>query len=153
MSAAMDENSASARNDASGGPGTGAKDVIQELDYRLRREKAIQPEPPFGLHASIMRSVRSADKPIARRPCWARWSWIAAPSAAAILFAIWLENRSLSTPQPAAETVNSAVAAVQTGSEIARAIPAGVMAPLSDELASVNTDVAHTAEFLMAALP
>lgn len=124
------------------------------LDLALKRDPP-RPQVPPGLHHSIMRALRTANRPTATRQGLAFPRWVAAPVVAALaLAAVWQMPRGPARP-PAQGTRSLAAAAtaLEMSSQLAQTVPSAVVAPLSDELERLNRDLDNTAEFILASLP
>ena len=127
----------------------------QALDSALKQAREDSDAPP-GLHASIMRAVLRAPASAvggSRRVVWRR---LAAPAIglAACAVAWWVWHQP---PPPGAAagppSLTTATRALDLGSEVTQAMPAAVVAPMSDELARVRLDLDQTTKFLLASLP
>ena len=53
----------------------------------------------------------------------------------------------------ASQSLAAAQSALEMGGQMARAMPAAMVSPLTDELNRVNRDLTNTANFLLASLP
>jgi len=128
---------------------------LHMLDQALREQTPARPELPAGLHACIMRAVRATQAPSAPQATSVWLRWVAGPAFAAAVVLLMLSSatRQKNHPDPASQTLNSALATMERGSDFARAMPSTIMAPLSRELTSLSSDVEQTANFLMASLP
>jgi hypothetical protein len=126
------------------------------LEQALKKEPVETPLPP-SLHESIMRAVRAAEQrrvPVSNHGL----RWIPAFGLAAVaLIGVWLaiHDSSRHAPMPANTTLpfGSAATVLELKGKVANDLPASVMAPLTEELAHINRDMAQTAQFLLAALP
>ncbi|MDB6110600.1 MAG: hypothetical protein JWR69_2350 [Pedosphaera sp.] len=130
----------------------------RKLDETLKSQLP-NPEASTSLHPFIMTAVRAA----ARRPVaehqflWPRWIPASALAAMVALgtFLAFHVSRSSSTRIQAADSPSLAAArsALDLGGKLMQSAPAVVMSPLSDEMQSLNRDLANTKEFLAASLP
>ncbi len=127
---------------------------LAALDRALNRDVPSTEAPP-GLHGSIMRAVRVAQRSEAAPGGRAAALWLAAPvGAALVLMAGWLALRG-PAPPPARGTHSLAAAttALEMSGQLAQTVPSAVVAPLSDELERLNRDLDNTAQFILASLP
>jgi hypothetical protein len=124
------------------------------LDAALKGS-APRVDAPESLHRSIMQAVRAAN----RRAEAPRHSnvlrWLPAPVLAAILLLglVWAMHSRVQKPVQNAPTLVAAATAVHLGDDMVRAMPAAVVAPLSNELDRLNRDLDNTARFLLASFP
>jgi hypothetical protein len=129
-----------------------------DLDRALRDQPPL-PSAPDTLHQSIMRAVRASSHE-AQPPRRAGIIWIsfASAAAAAVAICIWLIAHPTPQSPPAiasqgAQTLAAAQRAWDMSKEVSRTMPAAVVGPLSNELASVDQDVRDTTKFILATLP
>lgn len=125
------------------------------LDRAFRRPPPVHPADPT-LHHSIMRAVRATAATSVPRRMPMRLGFATASVALAAI-AIWLAARSaapvLLTAQPDAKVFAAAQTVLDLGSEVSRSVPGAVVAPLSNEWASVDHDIRDTTQFILAAVP
>jgi hypothetical protein len=128
------------------------------MDRAFRRAPGVVPADA-PLHNSIMRAVRAAAAERAPRRA-SRVLWLAPASALAVLAALAAISFWLAAPRPPkpAEAVGTpALAAVsaafELSGEMSRAMPAEMIAPLSNEWAQVDSDVRGATRFVLASLP
>jgi hypothetical protein len=129
---------------------------MANLDRALR----VQPptlNAPDTLHQSIMRAVRANSQEKAA-PRATGIIWISSAATAATAICIWLvAHPTPQSPPPTASQSEQTMAAAQRAwdmsKEVSRAMPAAVVGPLSNELASVDQDVRDTTKFILATLP
>lgn len=124
------------------------------LDRALRQERP-EPQTPPGLHRSIMRAVRVAQRPQAAPRGLAVLRWVAAPVVAAlVVLAVWPALRGPGRPHAhGRQSLAAATTALEMSSQLAKTVPSAVVAPLSDELERLNRDLDNTAQFILASLP
>ena len=124
------------------------------LDRALRQGRPI-PQTPLGLHSSIMRAVRVAQRPPAGPYKLAVLRWAAAPVVAAlVVMAVWQALRGPGRlPAQGRTSLAAATSALEMSSQLAQTVPSAVVAPLSDELERLNRDLDNTAQFILASLP
>jgi hypothetical protein len=131
-------------------------DQTAAIDEALRQSPP-QTKTPAGLHSSIMHAVRSeAEEPRQRQIVpWLRW--LGAPAVTALVLAgVWLVIRPTVGPQPQPAPkvfLGAPKVALELSRQIARDVPAGMLAPLSEEMDRVNQDLDRTKQFLIASLP
>jgi hypothetical protein len=131
---------------------------MANLDRALR-DQPMPPSAPDTLHQSIMRAVRaSSHETHASRRTSMIWISSTSAAAAAIAICIWIIARPApqSPPQIASQgeqTLAAAQRAWDVSKEVSRTMPAAVVGPLSNELASVDQDVRNTTKFILATLP
>jgi hypothetical protein len=111
-----------------------------------------RPEPPTAHAESIMRAVRAAGSPAPHAAARASWRW-APMSVFALTLLLALAWVVFRPPQAAAPDLRAAGSVLEAGPALAQYLPESVLAPLSDEWASLDHDLDHTAEFLLASLP
>jgi hypothetical protein len=77
------------------------------------------------------------------------------PAGAALaLLVVWqFLQHEAQPPTPAAQSLIAAASALEIGGQMARTVPAAVVAPLSHELHQLNRDLDKTAEYLLASVP
>jgi hypothetical protein len=125
-----------------------------ELDRALGRPPGV-PTPDEALHRSIMRAVLGATEP-APTSVPIRIGLVAALTALAAI-GIWLAIRSpspgLSASPSEAQRKEAAQIVMDIGGQISHSVPLAVVAPLSNEWASVDHDVRDTTRFILASLP
>lgn len=126
------------------------------VDDALRKSKP-ELKTTAGLHSSIMRAVRGQAE-VSRQPRIVPWlRWLAAPAATALVLAgVWLVIHPAAGPEPrpaSPELLGAPAVALELPHQIARTVPAEMLAPLSEELDRVNRDLDRTKEFLIASLP
>ena len=121
---------------------------------RALRESVPQSPAPEALHQSIMRAVRASKRPpVSCRVAPSRW-WLWAPGLAVVLVGAWLVSPwAMRPPASSAPAMESAVGVFVAGQQIAAAAPQAVVAPLSDELDRLKSDLQNTAQFLLASVP
>jgi hypothetical protein len=123
---------------------------------RALRNPPVVPSPDETLHRSIMRAVRvhAAEPAPSRLPM--KWGLAAAFGAVAV-GCVWLAVRSPAprwSAEPSEAQKKEAVQVVmEIGGELSRPVPVAVVAPLSNEWASVDHDIRNTTRFILAALP
>lgn len=124
------------------------------LDRALRQERP-KPQTPPGLHRSIMRAVREAQRTQAAPRELAVLRWVAAPVVAAlVVMAVWPALRGPGRPPAQGrQSLAAATTALELSSQLAQTVPPAVVAPLSDELERLNRDLDNTAQFILASLP
>jgi hypothetical protein len=130
------------------------EDPLAAVDAELRAT-APKARVPAPLHRSIMRAVRSAERPAAdlRRLVFLRWMAVPAGAALALLV-VWHSLRHPASPQnQETQSFNAAAGALEMGGQIARAVPSAVVAPLSHELQGLNQDLDKAAQHLLASMP
>lgn len=127
-----------------------------ELDRALK-ESLPAPSVPRALHSSIMHAVRHTGVPRAARPFAVRERFAAPALAGLVLLAFcWSLYRPLHPPIAPSAQPQPLVAAstdIELSTDLARAIPAAVLSPLSDELERLNLDLDNAEQFLLASLP
>jgi len=126
------------------------------LDRALRDQPPL-PSAPDTLHQSIMRAVRDSGRET-HAPRRTSIIWISSAAAAAAAICIWIIARPTpQSPPPIASQGEQTLAAAQRAwdmsKEVSRTMPAAVVGPLSNELASVDQDVRDTTKFILATLP
>jgi hypothetical protein len=149
-------------------------EAMHKVECRL---KSVQPahDVPPGLHDSVMRAVRGASraqeplapsdgetvafKPYEGNACVlsVRWwcevapRWLTAPVLALLVVGSvwWALNRS----EPELQPLAGAGAALEQSHLLMRQTPAAVLAPLSNEMESLNRDFRNAVEFLVASVP
>jgi len=124
------------------------------LDRALRQERP-EPQTPPGMHRSIMRAVRVAQRPEAAPHELAVLRWVAATVVAAlVVMAVWPGLRGpRRPPAQGRQSLAAATTALELSSQLAQTVPPAVVAPLSDELERLNRDLDNTAQFILASLP
>ena len=132
----------------------GFEQEMAALDHALKAT-APKPRAPASLHRSIMRAVESSARPAAAEPWPVFLRWLVAPAVAVVaLLVVWQAVRNpVGPPVRDTQCLADAASALQMGSQVARAAPSAVVAPLSDELNRLNRDLDQAAEFLLASLP
>jgi hypothetical protein len=133
----------------------GFEQDMTALDRGLK-QTVPSPHAPPSLHGSIMRAVRTAERPAAesrRELVFLRWlPWSVA--AVLVVMAVWYVARGPERlPARDAQSLAVATSAFEMGGQVARAVPTAVVSPLADELEKVNRDLNSTAQFLLASLP
>jgi hypothetical protein len=129
-------------------------DETAAVDEALRTSPP-EMKTPVGLHSSIMHAIHSETEEL-RQPQIIPWlRWLAAPAVTALVLAgFWLVIRPTGDPKsPAFVPLAAASTALELPHQIARTVPAGVLAPLSEEMDRVNQDLDRTKQFLIASLP
>ena len=131
-----------------------AEDPLAALDARLRAA-APRAQAPAALHRSIMRAVQVAQRPSPASPRLAFLRWAVVPVGAALaLFVAWQSLRHTGTPAARdTQSLAAAASALEVGGQMARAVPAAVVAPLSDELQGLSQDLDNAAQHLLASVP
>ena len=130
------------------------------VDRALKGTPSKSVAPP-SLHSSIMRAVRNADHQAAEAPSYLSLLTRLLPvpiGAIALLGVCWLLFEKQAPPPRAlpraeAQTWSVALSPFEVRDEVARTVPSALIAPLSDELKRINTDLESTAKFLLASLP
>jgi hypothetical protein len=126
---------------------------LANLDQALRGARPESPIPA-RLHNSIMNAVRAAEpSATARRPALA-FRWLAASSVAAavVIAACWIGLRP-SPPPVRPPSLAMASTAVAVSSQAPQAVPEAMIAPLSDELARIESDCDGGFQTVLASLP
>jgi len=124
---------------------------LSALDQALRNSPP-RPEPPAALHASIMRTARSAGRPAQPARHLRLLRWLPAPALAALVCALWTWHAApIRAPSP--NPIEIAATTLAGSGEMARTMPAAALAPLTEEWQRLNQDVDATAAFLLATLP
>jgi hypothetical protein len=142
-------------------PSSGARNFAQRaavLDRALRVPPSISPADAT-LHNSIMRAVRAsanAQKIVPTRA--SNKIWLAMTSAAFAAICVWLLVRPSAPILPSradesSQTLAAAQNVLDMSAEVSRSMPAAVVGPLSNELASVDHDIRNTTQFVLATLP
>jgi hypothetical protein len=129
---------------------------MTNVDHSLRVQPPA-PNAPDTLHQSIMRAVRLSGEE-KTEPRATGIIWISSTAVAAAAICIWIIARPTpQSPPPIAsqdaETLAAAQRAWDMSKEVSRTMPAAVVGPLSNELASVDQDVRDTTKFILATLP
>jgi hypothetical protein len=121
---------------------------VARLERDLRAPA--QPEPPPFIHASIMRAVEAAARPmpVPRRPWWLPWLPAPVLAALALVAGWWLLH-----PAPEPASIAPAATALLMSQQIAQTLPSTVLEPLTDEWHHLSLDLDNTARFLLANLP
>ena len=123
------------------------------MDRALRAKPSL-PKPDPALHDSIMRAVRAAQTEPAYAERLEHRGWmiaagVTACAALALAFVVW---RNPPTPAPLlAQTELSQ--APGAALDLSAQMPAMIMAPLSNELSRVDSDIHRTTEVLLASFP
>jgi hypothetical protein len=140
------------------GAGPEVRDFAQRtaaLDRALRRPPAVPPADAT-LHHSIMRAVRASVPEPAPSRVPMRIGLATAFASLAVV-ALWLAARppapGLRAAPSEAQTMAAAKIVMDIGGEISRSVPGAVVAPLSNELDSVDHDISDTTKFILASLP
>jgi hypothetical protein len=128
------------------------RDDSVALDRALRQApRDIEVSPT--LHGSIMRALRQPQVRAGRQTASFAWRWAPTTAVAALVLAGLFWPR----PQPALPAHPDSLAPVanvlESSDKLARAVPAAVVSPLSDEWARVGRDLDDTEQFLVASLP
>jgi hypothetical protein len=129
---------------------------LAAVDDALRCPPA---KPPFdaGLHQSIMRAVRANANVKDVAPSPKLWFVMGATAIAALCILLIVRSSppaaTLSSPSYDPRTLAEAQGVFDMGAQVSRSMPAAVVAPLSNELASVDHDIRNTTQFLLASLP
>jgi len=128
---------------------------LAAVDDALRRPPA-WPPIDASLHQSIMRAVRANAnaKDVAPSPKL----WLVTGITAMAAFCVLLMLRpsppaTTATTSNGTQTFAAAQQVFDMGAQVSRSMPAAVVAPLSNELASVDHDIRNTTQFLLASLP
>jgi hypothetical protein len=136
--------------------GSQSEDVSQfEETARLldRRLKSAQPAQtvPDGLHDSVLRAVRGAARAQERQFTGTILHRLPAPALALLIVGgvWWMLNRS----EPESQSLATAGAALERSHQLTQQAPAAVLAPLSQEMESLNRDFRNAVEFLVASVP
>ncbi|HEX3719857.1 MAG TPA: hypothetical protein VH595_18050 [Verrucomicrobiae bacterium] len=138
-----------------------ARDFAQRavaLDRALRVPPSVSPTDAT-LHNSIMRAVRASAKPSETVPTGASNKiWLAMTSGAFAAVCVWLLVRPSAPILPSradesSQTLAAAQNVLDMSAEVSRSMPAAVVGPLSNELASVDHDIRNTTQFVLATLP
>jgi len=122
------------------------------LDRALKQSPP-EPGAPPSLHSSILAAVRAAARPGLAALRWAPAAGLGLCLALILAGAWWPRHRPAQPPGPIAQALAAPSAALDLGGQMTRAMPAAVLAPLSEELDRLNRDLDHTAQFLLANLP
>jgi hypothetical protein len=123
---------------------------VAAVDRALRHRPAV-PAADEPLHRSIMGAVRSH----AAEPAPSRVTLnlgLATAFAALAVIGIWLAVRSPANPSEARRKEAEKLV-MEISGELSRPMPVAVVAPLSNEWASVDHDIRNTTRFILAALP
>ncbi len=126
---------------------------------RALKESAPPPAAPAWLHGSIMGAVRAAARPAPGLAAlrWAPAAGLGLALALASAVVVWTRSHSVKPPPGAPMAITQALGApgtaLELGGRVTRAVPSGMVAPLSDELERLNRDLDQTAQFLLANLP
>ncbi len=125
-------------------------------DLLAQSPPAVEP-PPF-LHGSIMGALRAAPPSPApvRRPVMALRFAAVLLLAAALSGAVWLGRRPAaprSVVTAREPSLAAAAAVLEMTGEMPRAIPAQIVAPLSNEWTRLDLDLKNAGQFLLASLP
>ena len=88
-----------------------------------------------------------------RGPSLLRWATVPALAAIALLGVWWALHTPVRPSAPDTPSLAAATSAFELSGQLARTVPAAVVAPLSGELERLNLDLANTAQFLLASLP
>lgn len=127
------------------------------VEQALKASVPMAVAPP-ALHAAIMQAVRrAAPKRIAARP---EWRPRLVPAAACGLLLLLLgtgyycwHRPPVAASSPGSSSLAAASSALDAGGEIVCAMPGAALAPLTNELQSLNRDVTAAGDFLVASLP
>lgn len=122
------------------------------LEHALRDAPREFEVPPM-LHGSIMRSLRAAQGPAGTRTVFPAWRWAPVSALAALVLAGILLRGRLPASVERQQPLTPVASILETGGELSRAVPAAVVAPLTDEWARLRLDLDNTAQFLVANLP
>ena len=131
------------------------------LDETLKNTRPA-PAAPAGLHAAILRAVRSAESvERAESSGWEKFRQRLIPvSALGLLMILGLLGTDRFYRQPAvvappASSSSFALASttLETGDELVQAAPTAALAPLSDEMRRLDRDVTNAQNYLLASLP
>jgi len=120
------------------------------LDCRLKSVQPVQTVPD-GLHESVMNAVRSASRTQEQQFAPKMLRWLPAPALALLIvgWIWWAFNREEQEPQ----SLTTAGAVLEQSYELTRQAPAAVLAPLSNEMESLNRDFRNAVDFLVASVP
>lgn len=116
------------------------------------RQGVPQCDPPAELHRAVVSALRASQPPATPAPVlwWLRSRLApAALLAVALLAGIWLVKRPVSEPRTTA-AVPPVTLAFDGQLEL---LHSDVTAPLTEELARLDSDLDHTTQFLLANLP
>lgn len=126
------------------------EETARLLDRRLKSAQPAQTVPD-GLHDSVMRAVRGASRDQERQSARTVLRWLPAPALALLIVGgvWWMLNRS----EPESQSLATAGAALERSHQLTQQAPAAVLAPLSQEMESLNRDIRNAVEFLVASVP
>ncbi len=123
---------------------------LTRLDRDLKAS-AVKPEPPPGFCEQLIQAVRASQDSAGARATRSSRRWLPAPAfaAALVLVVCWVgTHRRRSSP-----TTPPAAAAIEVGQMLAPELPNSFVEPLTGEWASLQRDLEHTSDFLLASLP
>lgn len=128
------------------------QDDTAALDRALR-EAPRDFEIPPTLHNSIMRALHEPPVPAGRQSASLAWRWAPIAASAMLVAAalFWPRHQPALPARP--DSLAPVANALETRDELARAVPAAVVAPLSDEWTRLGRDLDATEQFLVASLP
>jgi hypothetical protein len=127
------------------------------MEQALKASVPVAAAPP-ALHAGIMQAVRrAAPERIAARPEW-RPRFVPAGACGLLLLLLGtgyfcLHRPPVSSGSRGASSLAAASSALDAGGEIVCAMPGAALAPLTNELQSLDRDVTAAGDFLVASLP
>jgi hypothetical protein len=147
------ERSRSDHSAASGGLNEFAQRTAA-VDRALRRPPAT-PSVDARLHQSIMRAVRANANAHAKdvAPSPKIWLITGVTAIAALCILVIVRHGTPAPQSDGSQTFAAAQDVFDMGAQVSRSMPAAVVAPLSNELASVDHDIRNTTQFLLASLP
>ena len=126
---------------------------------RVLKNRTPAPAVPAGLHAGIMRAVRSAE--LAPRSGWeVLWERFIPASALALLVLLSLFGTGRSSRSPAEvafrdglSSLAIASSTLEAGGTLVRTMPEAALNPLANEMLRLNRDLTNAQNYLLAALP
>jgi hypothetical protein len=128
---------------------------MTRLEEQLRAAKPGDALPD-GLHASIMTAVRTAAKPQETHSLSGSSPWLPALTAglALALAVFWFSNRSAWRARTAeTQPLVAAAVTLEQGRQLTERAPGAMLAPLAQEMESVNRDLRGMVDFLVASVP
>lgn len=128
---------------------------MTRLEEQLRANQPRDPLPD-NLHASIVTAVRTSAKPREACSSMVVSPWLPALAAVlAVAFGVfWFSNRSSSRPRfVEAQPLAAAAVTLEQGRQLTERAPGAALAPLAQEMDSLNRDFRSAVEFLLASVP
>ncbi|HEY3912957.1 MAG TPA: hypothetical protein VGN61_00610 [Verrucomicrobiae bacterium] len=122
------------------------------VNRALRRPPAT-PLVDARLHQSIMRAVRANANAKDVAPSPKIWLITGVTAMAALCILVMVRHGTPAPQSDGSQTFAAAQDVFDMGAQVSRSMPAAVVAPLSNELASVDHDIRNTTKFLLASLP